>query len=220
MRDALVEVFRARGDEVAVSDLYAMGFDPVASANDFATRECPDRLVYARERRHAAREGGLAPDIAAEVERVLAADLLASTFPPFWFGPPAILRGWIDRVFVAGLFYGGRCVYGRGGLAGRRAFAAIALGGRAETLGPDAIHGPLATGMLHHFLQGALGYVGLAVHEPFFAHHVPYVGDAEREAMLEDLRRVVSGLDARPIMPVPHLAQFDDRLVRRGGVSS
>ena len=219
MRDTVVEGFRARGDEVAVSDLYAMGFDPVVSASDFTVRECSDRLVYAREQRHAAREGGLAPDIAAEVERVLAAHLLAFIFPLFWFGPPAILKGWIDRVFLAGLFYGGRRVYGRGGLAGRRAFAAIALGGRAEMFGPDAIHGPLATGMLRHFLQGALGYVGLAVQEPFFAYHVPYIGNAEREAMLEDLRRVVGELDARPIMPMPDLAEFDDRLVRRGAAS-
>ena len=189
-----------------------MGFDPLAKATDFTARERPDHLTYALEQRHGFRSGTLAPDIADEVAKVLAADLLVLTFPVFWFSLPAILKGWIDRVFLSGPFYGGRRIYGRGGLAGKRAFCAFSMGGREHMFGADGIHGPLAGGMLCHLLQGTLGYVGLAVHEPFIAYHVPYVDAAAREAMLEDLRACVRVLDARPVMAMPDLALFDERL--------
>ena len=210
MRDVLRDAFEARGDAVTVSDLYAMGFDPVASAADFRARARSDRLVYAWEQRHAFDGGTLAPELRDEVARVLAANLIAFTFPVFWFSTPAILKGWIERVFLAGRFYGGRRIYGAGGLAGKRAFAACSLGGRRHMFGPGGIHGDLETGLLRHFFQGTLGYVGLAVHRPFVAYHVPYVDDAARRAMLEDLRRCVEDLDARPILPLPDLEDYDE----------
>ncbi|MFE1603285.1 NAD(P)H-dependent oxidoreductase [Methylobacterium sp. ID0610] len=209
MRDTVRGTFEARGDAVTVSDLYAMRFNPVSSAADFRVRERPETLVYASEQRHAFASGTLAPDIAAEVERVLAADLLAFTFPVFWFGPPAMLKGWIERVFLAGRFYGGRRVYAHGGLAGKQAFVAMGLGGRAHMFGRDAIHGELEAGMMRGFFQGTLGYVGLAVHRPFVAHHVPYVDDATRGAVLDDLRTCVRDLDERPVLPMPDVGAYD-----------
>jgi len=207
MRDTMRAAFEARGDRVTVSDLYAMGFDPVASAADFEAPEQP--LVYTLEQRRAYAADALAPDIRDEVARVLAADLIAFSFPVFWFSTPAILKGWIDRVFLSGPFYGGRRIYGRGGLAGKRAFAAISLGGRAHMFGPAALHGELANGMMRHFFQGTLGYVGLAVHQPFAAYHVPYIDHGARTALLADLRTAVLELDARPVLPMPDLEQFD-----------
>ncbi len=215
MRDVLRAAFEARDDEVTVSNLYAMGFDPVASAADFRPRARSDHLVYAWEQRQAFDNGGLAPDINGEVARVLAADLIAFTFPVFWFNTPAILKGWIDRVFLAGRFYGGRRIYEKGGLAGKRAFAACSLGGRRHMFGPRAIHGDLETGLLRHFFQGTLGYVGLAVHRPFVAYHVPYVDDRARHEMLEDLRGCISDLDSRPILPLPDLEDYDEALAPR-----
>jgi len=216
MRDAVAEAFAAQGTAVTVSDLYRMGFNPVLSADDFLEPACPERLVYAREQRHAFATSTLAPDIKAEVDRVLAADLLAFTFPLFWYSSPAILKGWIERVFLSGRFYGGRRIYGRGGLKGKRAFAAIALGGRAHMFGPGAIHGELETGMMRHFFQGTLSYVGLAVHQPFVAYHVPYVDDAARRVMLERLRACVRDLEDRPVMAVPDLDSYDASFAPKG----
>lgn len=215
MRDTLLEGFAARGDEVTLSDLYAMDFNPVISATDFGEGIDGDHLVYALEQRRAWESKKIAPDIGAEVEKVLAADLIAFTFPVFWFSTPAILKGWIDRVFLSGVFYGGKRLYAKGGLVGKRAFAAVSLGGRAHMFGRDAIHGELERGMMRHFFQGSLGYVGLAVHEPFVAYHVPYVPDDARATMLADLRDMVLALDDRPVMAMPDLERFDDRLSPR-----
>lgn len=212
MRDVVIEELRATGHMVTHSDLYAIGFDPVLSDRDFCSRTKPEYLVYALEQRHSYAQGSLAPDIQREVEHVLAADVLGFTFPLFWFGVPAIMKGWTERVFLSGPFYGGKRLYAGGGLAGKRAFAAFSLGGREYMFGPDAIHGELAEGMMRNFFQGTLGYVGLAVHRPYIAYHVPYETSERREQMLCALREYIRGLDEQPVMPLPDLNRFDDVL--------
>ena len=102
MKDEAVRVLQDEGHEVVVSDLYAMNFNPVASAADFGSRADPDYLVYALEQRNAFKAGTLAPDIAAEVDKVKWADLIVFNFPIYWYGMPAIMKGWIDRVLVSG----------------------------------------------------------------------------------------------------------------------
>lgn len=57
----------------------------------------------------------------AELDKLLACDLLVLSFPVFWFSVPAILKGWIDRVLVSGSVYGGMRFYDRGGFKGKRA---------------------------------------------------------------------------------------------------
>lgn len=215
MRDAMLDAFAERGDEVTLSDLYAMRFNPVISAADFGSDSANRHVVYALEQRRAWEQGTIAADIRGEVEKVLAADLVAFTFPIFWYSTPAILKGWIDRVFLSGAFYGGRRIYGSGGLSGKRAFVAMSLGGRDHMFGRDAIHGELTLGMMKHFFQGTLGYVGFDVHEPFVAYHVPYVDEASRKDMLRDLRDAVLNLEGRAVIAMPDLSQFDERFARK-----
>jgi NAD(P)H dehydrogenase (quinone) len=193
---------------VRLSDLYAMGFDPVAKAADFARRRDPDYLSYALEQRHNEAAGGLAPDIRAELDRLLWCDFLLLVFPLFWFSPPAILKGWIDRVLVSGVTYGGRRFYDRGGLKGRRAMIAITLGGREHMFGPDAIHGPLED-MLRPLLRGTLAYVALDVLPSFVAWHVPYVDDAVRRSYLDAFDSHLRRIDELVPLRFPCLDDFD-----------
>lgn len=211
MRDLAVDVLSEKGYSVTVSDLYAQGFDPVAKAEDFVERGDPTYLVYAKEQRHGKARGTLPADIAREFERVRAADLLVLTFPIFWFSTPAILKGWIDRVFISGAIYGGRRFYDRGAMQGRRALVGAALGGREHMFGPGSLHGEIGT-MLRHLLQGTLGYAGYDVAEPFFAHHVPYIDDPARERILENWCSCLQDVEDRPILPMPSLSSFDERM--------
>lgn len=215
MRTVIETRLIASGVTVSQSDLYAMNFNPVLSPADFGERRDATHLTYALEQRHGYETDSLSPDILAEIEKVLAADLLVFTFPVFWFSVPAILKGWIDRVFISGPFYGGRRIYGAGGLAGKRAVAAFSLGGRDHMFGPGSVHGDLETGMLRHFLQGSLGYVGLQVIEPFVAYHAPYLPEEERSGMLADLATYIDRLDDQRTMTMPDLGAFDASLARR-----
>ena len=127
---------------------------------DFEARANPDYLVYALEQRHAFEHHTMALDIRREVEALLESDTLLMVFPLYWFSVPALIKGWIDRCFLSGAMYGGKRIYGRGGMAGKRAAVGVSLGAREHMFGAQGTHGELAGGMLRHLLQGTLGYVG------------------------------------------------------------
>ncbi|QID16246.1 NAD(P)H-dependent oxidoreductase [Nitrogeniibacter mangrovi] len=218
MKDLAVSELEAQGHRVQVSDLYAMRWNPVASAADFGSRKNPDYLVYALEQRHNYEAGTLAPDIAAEVEKVKWADFILFNFPIYWYGMPAIMKGWIDRVFISGLCYGGRRIYDRGGLAGKRAMLAFSLGGQEHMFGEGAIHGELDL-LLRPIQRGMLAYVGLTVLPPFIAWHVPYVTDAARAALLADYRTRLRQLDTLAPLRFARMADFDDTLRPRAVAS-
>ncbi|BAN27623.1 ribosyldihydronicotinamide dehydrogenase (plasmid) [Caballeronia insecticola] len=200
----------SRGHDVSFSDLYALNFDPVVRASEFTERANSDYLVYALEQRHALEHDALSPDVQREVDALLASDTLMLVFPLYWFSVPALIKGWIDRCFLSGAMYGGKRIYGRGGMTGKRAVIGVSLGGREHMFGPQGIHGELASGMLRHLLQGTLGYVGYDVLEPFFAWHVPYCADAERADTLARWCGFVDSLEAQPRMTMPRIEAYDD----------
>ncbi|PBZ54984.1 NAD(P)H dehydrogenase [Pseudomonas aeruginosa] len=211
MKDLAVDVLREQGHEVVVSDLYEQKFNPVASARDFGIRADSEYLVYALEQRHSYSSGSLAVDIQVELDRVKWADLIIFNFPIYWFGMPAIMKGWIDRVFVSGYCYGGKRIYDRGGLKGKMAMLAFSLGGQRHMFGPGAVHGELES-LLLPIHRGMLAYVGLKVLPPFVAYHVPYISESERHDYLEQYRQQLQTLHQRPALEFPSLDEFDDSL--------
>jgi NAD(P)H dehydrogenase (quinone) len=213
LRDLSVRVLGDLGHDVRVSDLYDMDFNPVAGAADFTDRDNPDYLVYALEQRHGYENGTLAPDILDEIEKVLWCDLLILNFPLFWFSTPAILKGWIDRVLISGLTYGGKRFYDRGGLKGKKAMVTLTLGGRSHMLDDGGIHGRLED-MLRPLLQGTLYYTGMSVLPPFVAWHVPYISDQERAVYLRAYEERLGQLDDLEPLTFPSLDDFDDKLYR------
>ncbi|MDN3241860.1 NAD(P)H oxidoreductase [Glycomyces tritici] len=84
----------AAGYRVDLLDLHAEGFDPRNRVEDE-----PD---------YGDRDKRYSPEVHAHAGRLLAADLVAVVFPVWWFGLPALLKGWIDRVWNYGLTYGRR----------------------------------------------------------------------------------------------------------------
>jgi NAD(P)H dehydrogenase (quinone) len=211
MRNRIADSLGDVGYEIEHSDLYAMNWNPVLSPQDFGSRRNSEHLTYALEQRHNFDAGTLAPDVVAEIDKVQAADLIVFTFPLFWFSVPAILKGWIDRVFISGIFYSGKKIYGRAGMAGKQATAAFSLGGREYMFGPEGLHGPLVDGFLRSFFQGSLGYVGFETIEPFVAYHTPYLPIEDRNRCLEELYERFLTLDSQPRMAVPDLTRFGDR---------
>ena len=211
LRDQAVETLQAQGHSVQVSDLYAMHWNPVASAADFSDRDNPDYLVYALEQRLGVKTQSLAPDIQEELDKLLWADLLILNFPIYWFSVPAILKGWIDRVLVSGVCYGGKRFYDQGGLAGKKALVTVTLGGREHMFGDGAIHGPLED-MLRPLLRGTLAYVGLDVLPPFVAWHVPYISADARAQFLVGYHERLENLEQDSPLVFPRLSQFDEAL--------
>jgi NAD(P)H dehydrogenase (quinone) len=89
---AYAEAATTLGHEVAVRDLYAMNFNPVASEAESFTRGV----------------GEPADDVRAEMAQVSEADVLVFACPVWWIAPPAMMKGWLDRVLRPGFAYGYR----------------------------------------------------------------------------------------------------------------
>jgi len=211
LKDLAVTELGMLGHTVLVSDLYAMKWNPVASPADFGDTANPDYLVYALEQRHNHGHRTLAPDVQAELDKLLWADLVIFNFPIYWFSMPAIMKGWIDRVFVSGAVYGGKRFYDRGGLSGKKAMLCITIGGQPHMLVEGGVHGPLED-MLRPILRGTLAYAGMSVLPPFVGYHVPYISHEARLAILEEYRQRLHGLEDVQPMKFVTLDQFDEKL--------
>ena len=198
MKDLAVETLQAAGHEVAVSDLYAMGFNPVTGPADFGgERADPAFLSIAAEQTRAFATGTLAPDIVAEQEKLKRADLLILQFPIWWFGMPAIMKGWADRVFARGFAYVGGRKYDTGLLRGKTAMVAATTGTSADTYAPDGIDGDILN-VLWPVHNGLLRYCGFDVLAPFVAYMPGRVGDTGRAQYIEDYRRRLLELETAP----------------------
>lgn len=185
MKDLAVATLTAGGHTVTVSDLYAQGFNPVAGAHDFTARADLKILDLGAEQAHAAKHGGFAPDVQAEIDKLFAADLLLFQFPFWWYSVPAILKGWIDRVFAYGMAYDFGRTWNRGVFRGRRAMLAFTTSAPPTSSLPDGRNGDLERTLwpLH---AGVLALCGYDVLPPFVAHAVRWVDAATRARILAE----------------------------------
>ena len=84
---------RAAGHEVVVSDLYAMGFDPVSDRRNFTTVADPIQLKQQAEESLTSARGGFAPNLQAEMDKLAWCDVVILQSPIWWLGMPAIMKG-------------------------------------------------------------------------------------------------------------------------------
>ena len=78
-----------------------------------------------------------------EIDRLFAADLLILQFPMWWFSVPAILKGWIDRVFAFGVTYDFGRTWDKGVMCGRRAMLSMTTSAPPGVFMPDGRSGDL-----------------------------------------------------------------------------
>jgi NAD(P)H dehydrogenase (quinone) len=180
-----VATLEAEGHQVVVSDLYAMGFNPVASASDFTVRRFPEALQYDREQKFAHDNSGFAADIQAELDKLVWCDFLILQFPLWWWSVPAMMKGWIDRIFINGLVYGKGRRMDTGGLAGRRTMLSLTTGCYPDMVAPDGLLGDLNIS-LWHLHSGTLAYAGFSVLPPFVAWSIHYTDQEQRQRYLNE----------------------------------
>lgn len=97
LKERLVATLRAHGHNVLVRDLYEISFNPLLSSKDL-------ELIHNNE---------IPEDIKREQDFIRNADVIIFIYPIWWAGQPAIIKGYIDRVFSYGFAYmykGGKVV--------------------------------------------------------------------------------------------------------------
>ena len=212
LRTASLDHLRARSHEVTESDLYAMGWNPVLSDGDLGGRT---EATLSSRQKAATLGKTLSADIRGEQDKLRAADTVVLQFPLWWYGMPAILKGWFDRVFTAGFAFwlkdpatGRVRKYGDGGLVGRRVLTVVAAGDRPESLGRRGMSGPLED-ILWPLLHGTAHYAGM---EPLHPRLVASSDRVDDTSFAEERRRLLDrldGLDSEEAIPFRTLASGD-----------
>jgi len=88
-KQTVLEILQEFGEEIAVRDLNEINFNPVLSLDDM----------------NGQRMGTVADDVKTEQDFITWADRIIFIYPIWWTGMPAIMKGYIDRVFSYGFAY-------------------------------------------------------------------------------------------------------------------
>lgn len=90
VRAEVLASLTAAGCEVTVVDLYAEGFDPVLGAAEWG-----DQWTKSTK----------SPEVERHIAELRSAQALLLIYPTWWYGLPAMLKGWLDRVWIPGVAF-------------------------------------------------------------------------------------------------------------------
>lgn len=168
--EAVDSILRERGHVTRIHDLYQMQFRAVLESDDLIRNW----------------RGDLPEETLREQEAVRWAQGLVFIYPIWWFGPPAILKGWIDRVFTRKFAFEFTATGMRGLLTHEQALIINTLGGDEALYQRERWHELL----VRPIAEGVLGACGVrnVNHRAFY--EVPLVSHAERQAMLDVVREL------------------------------
>jgi len=172
VKEEVVAGLGQAGHEVKVRDLYAEPFKTVLDGADFGQ-------ILA---------GSIPPDIQKEQALVSWAEGLVFLYPVWWFGLPAALKGWVDRVLLQGFAFAFGPKGPEGLLTHRKALVLNTTGG------PEATYDAAGSKeiFIRPFTDGTLRFCGIrdVTAKTFWA--VPYVDGAARKAMLAEARELAA----------------------------
>ena len=164
--EALHSALEATGDEVKVRDLYESDFDPVLRLNEVPGTD-------------------LAAEVRREQELVSWADHLIFIFPVWWYDRPALLKGWIDRVFSFGFAYTVENGRGKGLLTGKKASLYLTFG--SSEVHVSELHPGATDWVMEAMAVGTLGYCGLECVEKVSLYALSELTPEERSGLLLEL---------------------------------
>lgn len=194
IKDFAVQRLQAQGHAVQVSDLYAMQWKAALDADDSVDGQAGERFNPSLDSKRAFAGGTQRADIALEQDKLRWADMVILQFPLWWFSMPAILKGWVERVYAYGFAYGvGEHSdthwgdrYGEGSMRGKRAMLIVTTGGWASHYAPRGINGPMDD-ILFPIQHGVLFYPGFDVLPPYLVHRTSRVDDARFATIRDEL---------------------------------
>jgi NAD(P)H dehydrogenase (quinone) len=201
LKEFAVKRLQAAGHAVQVSDLYAMQWKAVLDENDSLDGRTGERFEPSRDSKRAFELGRQSEDIAREQDKLRWADAVVLQFPLWWFSLPAIMKGWVERVYAYGFAYGvGEHSdrhwgdrYGEGTLAGKRAMLIVTAGGWESHYSPRGINGPI-NDILFPIQHGILYYPGFDVLPPYVIYRTGKMDAARFEQVRDKLGQRLDNL--------------------------
>lgn len=211
------------GWQVTLTDLYGSNFDPCEGAHHYTSRVDTGRFHAQTEQRFNTDQNTTPDDVKQEMDLILNCDLLVVHFPMWWFGMPAILKGWIDRVFVYGAMYRSAMRYDAGICAGKKMLACVTTGASQESCSFNGREGD--TRMHMWPILFPFRYVGFDVLTPEIFHGIGGVAFVEghedgtsgvdhyKQRWIDQLLKLAN----RPAVPYNRDDEFDDNKQLKAG---
>ncbi|TCL08413.1 NAD(P)H dehydrogenase (quinone) [Shimia isoporae] len=156
---------QAAGHSTELADLNAEGFNPLWSLADI--------------------KNTTPPDVLAEQARIARADAICLVFPLFWWGMPAMTKGWVDRVFRWGWAYDQLDDPETSLQRARSGVLLVPAGGRSDEIKNEGYLEALETA----WIKGTFGYFGLSPRKLEVLYGATG-SDARRAALLEQSYKI------------------------------
>lgn len=209
-------VFEKQGSVVNSVNLYSENFEPVEGKIFYPDIQDSVRFDALREQRHHWEKQMLPDDVTRHIHLLFNSDLLLLHFPFWWFGMPAILKGWMDRVFVYGGIYDSRHRHENGVMKGKRALLSVTAGAPENACSYNGRHGDMRL-MLWPPIH-ALHYIGYSMLEPYLIHGVRGglggIAKIEQQKFLdekvEDFESRLTNIHEWPIIPFNREEDFNE----------
>jgi NAD(P)H dehydrogenase (quinone) len=195
LKDLAVDTLKQEGHPVQVSDLYSMKWKAVLDEDDFPERMNMELFNPIMEQLNAMEKEAIPTDIKEEMDKVIWADLIIFQFPIWWSNFPAILKGWVDRVFYNGFAFNlaEMQLYGNGPLRGKKAMLSFTTGAPRELYTDEGPHGEIEV-LLKYFNHILFEFVGMEA-LPYFAIFGPGdMTEEEREAELDRFQEIIKNI--------------------------
>jgi NAD(P)H dehydrogenase (quinone) len=198
-----------------------MGFDPCEGPAHYRDRAAPGRFDAQLEQRHASDGGTLPGIVMAELALMDRADLLVLQYPMWWHLPPAMLKGWFDRVLAYGEVYTSKKRFENGRFVGKRALLSVTVGTSAASYAFDGRSGDID--LMLWPVNFSLAYAGYTVLAPFVAYGVEAalrysatdVVEARLAQIVAEFRTILPRCAERAALPFNRMADWgaDGRIV-------
>jgi len=177
LRDTVVAALKAGGHAVDLCDLYREGLDPVLSAQERRAYENTSENTQA---------------VSHHVERLREAEGIILVFPSWWYGMPAILKGYFDRVWLPGVAFESAPQAIRPLLRNIRVFGVVTTTGAPEWFTRIYMGNPsrkvLMRGLARLTAAPRVGRFWLAL------YGMETATNAKRRAFVERVRRRISNI--------------------------
>jgi NAD(P)H dehydrogenase (quinone) len=155
-----------KGNKVKIRDLYKMNFNPVLNEGELAYNK----------------EGETCPDVIVEQNYILWADQLTFIYPLWWNAFPAILKGYIDRVFTNGFAFK-ITENGLEGLLKKKVRLITTAGMTEESLRKSGVYESLKITQD----EGVFEFCGMDVTDHIYIPEVTSLSEEEKSIALQDL---------------------------------
>ena len=123
-----VDYLKEKKHEIKVTDLYEQQWKAGVDSKDILNKGDDSRLFAMRDVGTAYLSGMITEDIKQEQQKIEWADLIIFQFPMWWYSMPALMKGWVDRVFTQNFIYTGEKMFDTAPFAGKKVFIVSTVG--------------------------------------------------------------------------------------------